>query len=142
MAIWQAVNVLTNAVEGVKFVEVGTPAEIWAVTLPVSLANGDTILGPSLPAGCFLCDLGADCTSLDSSTGLLFTVGTALLPAQFITATNVGQGATGGVAKVNVGGSLGFTAAVNTQIVATITHAASVPVQGKFTFYIEYTASP
>ena len=45
----QAVNVLSGAREGPKYVHQGTPVEIYRMAVTTALASGDTIAGPVLP---------------------------------------------------------------------------------------------
>lgn len=144
MAIWQANNIQTGTPEGPKYIQATDLSEVWRVSLPTSLANGDTIIGPTLPFNCYLLSVRADVTSLDSGAGITFTVGYAGFPAAFISTSTAGQGA-GGIAALNVPGTIGFNqavAGVNTQIIVTFTHAATVPVAGTVTIALSYTASP
>src|SRR5271165_4558910 len=126
MANWQATNVLTGAVEGPKYTEIGTIDEIWSVALTTALASGDTIFGPTMPAGCYLTNVTVDTGSLDSSTGITFEAGYTGHLAAFIAGSTVGQG--GGIQGANVPGTVGFTATTNTQILVTTTHVATTPV--------------
>lgn len=143
MAVFQAVNVLSNAPELPKYIESGDATEIWRIALPNTLANGDTILGPTMPYQAFLSNVTIDVTDLDAGSGITFTVGYAGFPAAFISTSTIAQ--TGGIVSANVPGTLGFNqfaAAVNTQIVVTITHVASSPLAGTMSISIDYTANP
>lgn len=140
MANWQATNILTGAVEGPKYTEIGTIDEIWSVTLTTSLANADTILGPTIPAGTYLTSVTVDTKSLDSSTGITFECGYTGALGAFILGSTVGQG--GGIQGANVAGTVGFTATTNTQLLVTITHAATTAVQGVMVIKASYTANP
>ncbi len=140
MAVWQATNILTGAIELPKYIQIGVFDQMWSVALTTALANGDTILGPTLEAGLFLSSVKIAVADLDSGGGILFEVGYAGSPAAFITPTTIGQ--TGGIVSLNVPSGLGFTSAVNTQIVVTITHAATVPVAGTMVIELSATASP
>ena len=140
MATWQAYNVLTGTIEGPKYIEVGVAAVLWRAALTTSFTVGDTILGPSVPAGVFIDNFAVDVDQLDTGAGMLFTVGTVASPALFISSTNLGQ--TGGILGANVAGTLGSTFSATTQVIATITHAATTPKAGNFRFKLTYTASP
>ena len=140
MATWTATNVLSGTTEGPKYNQIGSIDEVWSVSLTTALANGDTIVGPTMPAGCYLTNVTVDTGSLDSSTGITFEVGYTGHLAAFIAASAVGQG--GGVQGANVAGTVGFTSTTNTQFLATITHAATTAVAGKFVIKVSYTASP
>lgn len=140
MATWQAYNVLTGAIEGPKYIEIGACIVIWRAALTTSFTVGDTILGPSVPAGVYIDNFAVDVDQLDTGAGVLFTVGTAALPAQFISSSTGAQ--TGTIVSANVAGTLGATFTTTTQIIATITHAATTPKAGNFRFKIAYTASP
>lgn len=143
MAVWQAVNVLSNAPELPKYIESGDATEIWKVSLTTALANGDAILGPSMPYQGFMSNVTVDVADLDAGSGITFTVGYAGFPAAFISTSTIAQ--TGGLVSANVPGTLGFNqfaAGINTQIVVTITHVASIPVAGQMFISIDYTANP
>lgn len=141
MANWQALNVLTNAVEGPKYIEVGVVVEIWKAALTTALANGDTILGPVIPAGVFVDGITVDVDQLDTGGGITFEVGYVGALAAFIASGNTTAQA-GGIVGANVAGTVGLTFAVNTQVVATITHVATTPKAGNFRIKASYTASP
>lgn len=141
MAIIQAVNILSGAVEGIKYTPTGTIDEIWQATLTTGLSNADVIIGPSIPSGCYLVGLTVDCTSLDSSTGITFEAGYSGHLAAFIVGSTVGQG--GGIQGANVGGAIGFTPTTAQNLIrVTITHVATTPVQGVMTIKLSYTANP
>lgn len=143
MAVFQAVNVLSGSPELPKYIDSGDATEIWRVSLPSTLANGDTILGPSMPYQGFMSGVTVDVTDLDASNGITFTVGYAGFPAAFISTSTIAQ--TGGITGANVAGTLGFNqfaAGINTQVIVTITHAANSPVAGTMFISIDYTANP
>jgi hypothetical protein len=140
MANWQAVNINTGAVEGKKYFQIGTITEMWKATLTTALANGDTILGPTLPAGLWLSNIKVAATSLDSSTGLTFEIGYTGALGAFATGSTVGQG--GGIQSATLPATAGFTAATDTQILITITHAATTPVAGTMVIEVTYLANP
>src|ERR1700742_5087519 len=139
MANWQATNVLTGAVEGPKYVEVGTVDEIWSVALTTALALNDVILGPVIPAGTYLDDVKLDCDDLDGATSITMSVGYASHTAAFITASTIARA--GGIQGANVAGTIGFTSTTNTQVLVTITAAAGTPVAGTLRILVRYTAS-
>lgn len=141
MAIWQATNVLTGAVEGPKYIETGVVTEIWSVLLTTALASGDTINGPVIPAGCYLDSFTVDTDSLDSSTGVTFEAGYASHLAAFIKTGNAtAQG--GGIQGANAAGTVGFASTSNVTTLVTITHVATTAVQGTMRIKVTYTASP
>ena len=142
MATWTATNVLSGAVELPKYVEIGVVVEIYSVALTTALANGDTILGPVLPAGLYLQNLRVGATSLDSGSTIAFEAGYTGALGAFFTGSTVARGATGGIQAATLPATLGFTAATNTQILVTITAGATTPVAGTMTIEITYTASP
>lgn len=141
MATWQMTNVQTGGIEGPKFNAFGMTAEMWTVALPTSLALGDVILGPTLPANCYFNALAVDCGQLDTGNTVAFEVGYTGLPAAIIAAGNT-AGQAGAVVNENVPGCIAFSSTTNLQVIMTITRAASVPVAGKVTMSLEYTASP
>ena len=140
MANWLATNILTGAVEGPKYTEIGAIEEIWKVALPTSLASGDTIYGPTMPAGCYLTAVTIDTGSLDSSTGIVMEAGYTGHLAAFIAASAIGQG--GGIQNANVAGTVGFNSTTNTQLLVTTTHVATTPVAGTMVLKLSYTANP
>jgi len=147
MATWQAVNVQTGTTEVPKKNATNVTTEVWKVTLTTALANADTIVGPTLPMGCYLSNVRVDTGTLDSSTGLTFEAGYTGALGAFITGSTVGQG--GGIQAANVAGTIGFkyapgSPAVDTDlpILVTITHVATTPVQGTMVIEVAYTASP
>ena len=142
MAIWQAVNVLSGTVENPKYSQIGIVSEIWRYTgLPTTLANGDTIIGPTLPAAAYLQNVRVDVSDLDTGGGITFSAGYAGALAAFIVGSTVAQ--TGGIQGANVSGTLGYTNPnSNVPILVTITHAAAIPVAGNMTIEISYTSNP
>lgn len=135
MGAVQAVNIQTGAREGAKYVQIGTPVEIWTAAVTTALASGDTISGPILPANNYLVDLTVDCGAI--GTGATYTVGYTGQPAAFLSA-----GAVNTVGHANVSGALGFTATTPTTILLTMTGTAGTPAAGTIRIAIEYTASP
>ncbi len=142
MATWTATNVLTGAVETPKYVEIGVVTEIYSVALTTALANGDTILGPVLPAGCYITDVVVDSGALDSNgtPTIAFEAGYTGALGAFIAGSTVAQH--GGVQFANVAGTMGFTASANTQILVTITTGAATAEAGTLRIRLSYTASP
>jgi len=140
MATWNAVNVLSGTTELPKYNAFGATVEQWKVTLTTALASGDTIVGPTLPAGCYLSNVKIDTGSLDSSAGIVIEAGYTGALAAFIAASTIGQG--GGIQSANVAGTVGFSATTNTQILVTTTHVATTALQGVMVIEISYTASP
>ena len=143
MANWIATNVLSGAVETPKYVEIGIITEIYTVALTTALANGDTIFGPTMPAGCYLMDVKVDVDQLDTNgTPLIaFEAGYTGALAAFIASGNA-TARTGGIQPANVHGTVGFTAATNTQVLVTVTAAAATAAAGTMRIALSYTASP
>lgn len=139
MATWQAVNVLTGAVEKPKYNEICVVAEIWTVTLGSSTATGDTISGPVLPAGTYLMDVKTDWGALGS--GATQEAGYASHLAAFIAASNTTPAA-GGIQGANVAGTLGFTSTTDTTILVTLGGTFTAASSTKLTIAITYTANP
>jgi hypothetical protein len=137
MATWQMVNVVTLAPEGPKVTQEGDVSEVWTITLPNTTAAADTIVGPSLPANCTLLEIVVDTQSIAATSSI--SVGISGTAAKFISASNVGSA--GGITRMSVAGSLGYTPTVATPIITTI-NTATTPAQGVFTMGITYTASP
>ena len=113
MATWNAVNVLSGTTELPKY-NAFDHVEQWKVTLTTALASGNTIVGPTLPAGCYLSNVKIDTGSLDSGAGMVIEAGYTGALAAFIATSTIGQG--GGIQSANVAGTLGFSATTNTQI--------------------------
>lgn len=141
MATFAAVNVLTNAVEGVKYNATGNTSEIWSAAVTTSLASGDTITGPSLPAGCYLVDVVVDTDDLDSATSITFKAGYSGALAAWIADGNTTM-RTGGIVHANVAGTVGYTSTSDKQLLVTITATAGTPVAGTVRLGLIYTASP
>lgn len=141
MATIQAVNILTGTTEGQKYNATSVTSEIWTAAVTTSLASGDTISGPTLPAGCYITDVIVDTTDLDSATSSTFECGYTGALAAFIADGNTTM-RTGGVVHANVGGTIGFTATTATTVLVTITATAGTPVAGTVRIALNYTASP
>jgi hypothetical protein len=141
MANWFATSIVTGSSNRPqKTLARNDASVIFSVALTTALANGDTIYGPTMPAGYYLTDVRVDTNSLDSSNGLTFEAGYAGALGAFIVGATVGQG--GGIAVANVPGTLGFTAATPTQLLVTITHAATTPVAGTMRLLFGFTRDP
>lgn len=137
----QAVNVLTGTTELPKYNATGATIEIWRASTTTSLASGDTISGPTIPAGCYVNDVMVAWTDVDSATSFAWECGyTGTLGAFVATGNTTGQ--TNGVQHANVAGAVGFTATTDTVVLVTITATAGTPVAGTCTISISYTASP
>lgn len=142
MANWQTRNVLTSAVEGPKYNQIGLVTEIWSVALTTALANGDTILGPTIPANTYLFDVAVDVGQLDSngSPTIAFEAGYVGALGAFIVGSTTARA--GGIQTANVAGTVGYTATTNTQVVGTITTGAATAKAGTWVFRVTYTANP
>lgn len=112
--------------------------EIWKYAIPAGLANTDIITGPVLPANTYLVDLLVDWDT-QGATGT-FKAGYASHTADFIATANTTPQA-GGVARANVGGSIGFTATTDTTILLTMTATSASPT-GYVRIALLYTANP
>jgi hypothetical protein len=141
MGTVQALNVLTGTTEGVKYNATGVTTEIWSAAVTTALAATDTISGPTIPAGCYLTDLSVAVTDVDSGAGFVFGAGYTGALAAFIAAGNT-TGQANGIARANVAGAIGFTAATNTTILVTVGTTPATPVAGTITICASYTASP
>jgi hypothetical protein len=141
MATIQAVNVLTGTTELPKYNDTGVTTEIWKAATTTALAAADTIVGPSIPAGCYVTDVAVAWTDVDSATSFAWECGyTGTLGAFVATGNTTGQA--NGIQHANVAGALGYTAATDTQVLVTITASAGTPVAGTCTIAVSYTASP
>lgn len=135
-------DVLTGAVETVKYIQAGNMSEIYTAAVGTGLASGDVLLGPKIPAGCFLYDVTLDATDLDSavSPSVTATVGISGTLAKFISTVTLGTA--GNVTHMNVGGNLGYSPTTDTQVIVAITGTAGTAVAGTINCAVFYTASP
>jgi hypothetical protein len=146
MATWQAVNVLTNAVELPK-VGLFTVEEIWVASLGSTYANGDLVNGPVIPAGAYLSNVAIDSDALDSNvtpTAAIevgYTNTGTTVAAAFIASGNTIVRA-GGIASANVAGTIGFTNALDCTVQAKFTAGAATAAAGKIRFRVSYTTNP
>ena len=141
MATIYATNVLTGTTELPKYNATGSITEIWVASLTTALASGDTIVGPTMPAGCYLENVVTDWDDIDSGSGATFECGYTSHLAAFI-ATGTTTPASGGIQAANVAGTVGFTSTTDTQVLVTMTGTAGTPVAGKVRIKLSYTASP
>ena len=134
-------DVLSGAVEKVKYVEIANVTEIYSAAVSTALASGDLLIGPSIPAGCYLVDVILSQTAIDSasSPALTATVGISGTLAKFISTTTIGAAV---VTHMNVGGVLGYAPTVDTPVEIAITNTAGTAVAGTITLGLVYTASP
>lgn len=135
-------DILSGAVEKVKYVEIANVTEIYTAAVTTSLASGDLLLGPYIPAGCYLVDVILDATDLDSavSPAVTATVGISGTLGKFISTQTLGT--TGNVFHMNVGGNLGYAPTTDTQVQIAITNTAGTAVAGTINLGLVYTASP
>lgn len=143
MATFIATDVLTGAVEVTKYVEIANVTEIYTIALPTTIVSGDTIKGPTIPAGNYLVDVIVDVDDLDSngSPTIAFEAGyTSHLGAFIATGNTTAQA--GGVQHANVAGTVGFTATTDTQILVTLTASPATGQAGTMRIAAVYTASP
>ena len=134
-------DVLSGAVEKVKYIETGTATEIYSAAVSTSLASGDLLVGPSIPAGCYLLDVKIDNTTIDSagSPAITATAGISGTLAKFISTVTLGVTSPRGI---NVGGNVGYSPTVDTPVLIAITNTAGTAVAGTITCSVAYTASP
>lgn len=137
MATYNAGNIRSGSQEPAKYVVPGMATEIWSITTTTILANADIIQGPVLPANCYLVDLIVDSTALGGSCA--YSVGYTGQTAAFITAAT-NNAVSGGQARLNGTGSLGFSATTDTRILITMTAAAAA--NGTIRVCVQYTANP
>jgi len=88
-----------------------------------ALANGDTITGPTIPAGAVLLDVYVSMSKLDTNgaPALAYTLGTAANPAGLITAAGGVAGRNGGVDRANAPAAVPVLYAADTPLVLTVT---------------------
>lgn len=141
MATYQLTSVLSGTIELPKYIQIGVCTEIWALSLTTPLLLGDSLLGPTIPAGVYLDNVRVDTAQLDSGNLIAFEVGYVGSLAAFIGSGNT-TARLGGLVGANVAGTVGATFATNTQVVLTITTAPSVFVPGRLAISCSYTASP
>ncbi len=143
MTVWQGLNINTGETELPKYNAFGETTQIYVAALTTALANGDTILGPVVPAGQFMSGVTIDVDALDSNgtPTLAFEVGIAGTPAKFIATGNTTARA-GGIQSANVAGTNGTKFAVDTAILVTITAGPATAVAGNMRIKATYTASP
>jgi hypothetical protein len=141
MTAFVATDVQTGAVEKAKYLQSGNVSVVYSAALPNTLASGDTVGGPILPAGCVLLGVHLDSDKLDSngSPTITWNVGISGTAAKFISASTVSQN--GGVAPANVGGTVGYTPAADTQVIATVGTAAATKAAGTVRIALTYSAS-
>ncbi len=113
MATITAVDVNTLAVEGVKYNATGITSEIYSAATTTTLASGDTIVGPSIPAGTFVTDVVVAWTDVDSATSFTWECGYAGTLAAFVATGNT-TGQANGIQHANVAGALGYSPAADT----------------------------
>lgn len=135
-------DVLSGAVEVPKYIQAGNMSEIYTAAVTTSLASGDLLLGPKIPAGCYLVDVVLDATDLDSAgtPAVTATVGISGTLAKFISTVTLGTA--GNVTHMNVGGNLGYSPTTDTQVQVSITGTAGTAVAGTINLGVIYTASP
>lgn len=142
MADFYALNVETGTREpNPKWDHIGETNEVWAVTVPATIAAADIIHGPIIPAGTYLTGLTVDTAGLDSGGTTTCEVGYATALAAFVATGNTTVRA-GGIIHNNVAGSTGFTAATNTEVLMTMVAAVGTGVSGRVAFRVRYTSNP
>lgn len=130
---------LSGGTGNVQFQEKGDFTQIRKMALTTSLASGDVIIGPSIPADCTLVDVSVDVSDIDTDgTPLVaFTVGITGTAAKFITTSAAGT--TGGIERMNAVGCLGYTPTADTPVLVTMTASAATAAAG--TMYIAVTCT-
>lgn len=137
-----ATNIKTTSAPEPQWHEHGGIVQIVTAAVANTLAQNDTIVGPSIPAGCYLTDVIVDATDLDSdgTPTVAFTVGIAGSLAKFISASAVAT--TGGIARMNVAAAAGYVPAADTPVLLTITATATAPEAGTIKMAVLYTQAP
>ena len=107
-----------------------------------TLANGDTIVGPTVPAGTTVTSVLVDTDKLDGggSPAIVFKVGDATTANRYINASTVGQA--GGYQVPNINGGTGYVPATDTPVILTVSTTANgaVPANAKFRILVSYSA--
>lgn len=124
----------------VQFQEKGDFTMIRKASLTTDLASSDVITGPSIPAGCSLVNVVVSITDVDDATSFAMTVGRSGSTAAFIASNTIGR--TGGIARMDVAGSLGYTPTSDTPVIVTITATAGTPAAGTIIIAVTCTRVP
>lgn len=143
MATFTGTSVKTSAsTEEPQWLHTGLSAVIMSAAVTDALTTNDVITGPYIPAGAYLVDVIVDTTDLDTdvSPTVEFTVGISGTAAKFISASS--KATTGGIARMNVASALGYTPASDTQVILTVTAAATAAAAGTIKIGVIYTNSP
>lgn len=147
MATWQAVNINSGTIEGPKYTTPADTTELWIATVSSTVASGDVVPGPTIPAGVWLTDLVVDSDQLDSNGAptLACEVGYVMSgttsAAAFIASGNTTVRA-GGVMIPNVGATYGFSPTANAVVQLQFTANAATGKTGKVRFKLTYNANP
>ena len=121
--------------------------EVFATyTFPASsgptLTSGDTIVGPTIPAGSTVTSVLVDTDKLDGggSPAIVIKVGDAGVTNRYISASTVAQA--GGYQVPNVNGGTGYTPTTDTPVILTVSTTANgaVPNSAKFRILVSYSA--
>lgn len=131
---------LNGGVGNVQMQESGDFTQIREYSLSTSLAITDVITGPSIPANCSLVNVVISITDVDDATSFAMTVGRSGSTAAFIASNTIGR--TGGIARMDVAGSLGYTPTADTPVLVTITATAGTPAAGTIRIGVTCTRNP
>lgn len=135
-------NIKSGTRELPKYNATGMTSMLWNVTLPDTLDAGDVIHGPTIPKDTYLIGITVDVDDLDTGTpALTYEVGHATTAGAFLPNTTA-TGGTGGISPAAVGGTVGYTATTDTEILVTIAVAAATPAAGDMRMWVSYTGNP
>jgi hypothetical protein len=116
----------------------------WPASTVVTLGVGDIIKGPTVPAGAKIVDVTIDTGDLEGNATSLLTlnVGDGTTAARYLSASTVGRA--GGIDRMSVAGSLGYSYTTDTPILVTVLAAAGTAMLTSsavtFKIAVTYTA--
>jgi hypothetical protein len=107
-----------------------------------TLTAGDTIVGPTVPAGVTVTEVLLDVDKLDGggSPALVLKVGDAGVTNRYISGSTVGQN--GGYQVPNIAGATGYVPAANAPVIITVVTTANgaVPASANVRLLVSYSA--
>ena len=133
----------TKAAAGIqpKYVENGTISLSSSYTFAAAFVINDVITIGAVPAGATIQGIDVDVPSLDTSTGVTWSVGDASSAGRFIANNTSGRSSTGAIVYgPSVVGSLNYTYAATTPLQMKITAApTSGATSGTINFVVQYS---
>lgn len=141
MAAYQSTHAAGSARERLGPGDAGSAkARPMQLQVTTALATGDTIAGPTIPAGSLLLDVYVSMSKLDTngSPAMAYTLGTAAAPASIITAAGGLAGRNGGVDRPNAPAAVPVVFVEDTQLLLTVTAG---PATGATTGVVSIVAS-